>query len=292
MTTTRFAPSPTGPLHLGHAYSAWLAKEKGDRFLLRIEDIDQGRVRQAFVDGIETDLAWLGLTYERPILKQSSRFGAYEAALETLKERGVLYPCFCTRKDIAAEIARSHSAPHGPDGALYPGICRRLDKVERAERLAAGEPAAWRLDVAAACAQSGPLTWLDQKAGTIWADPASLGDVVLARKDTPTSYHLSSVLDDAYQGIDLVVRGQDLFHATHIHRLLQALLGLPVPIYHHHGLITNEAGTRLAKRDKAETLAELRAGGMSKEEMILKLLDWSQRLGDDSGYSRACLIKS
>jgi glutamyl-Q tRNA(Asp) synthetase len=257
---TRFAPSPTGRLHLGHAFSAIraydLARDRGGHFLLRIEDIDPGRSREVFVAGIEEDLAWLGLRWEGPVVHQSTRFDAYRAALGALGAAGILYPCFCTRGDIAAAV----TAPHGPEGPLYPGTCRTLDAATRARRMAE-EPHAWRLATDRAVALTGPLRWYDVKAGDIWADPARFGDVVLARKDAPTSYHLAVTVDDAWQGVTDVSRGADLFEATHIHRLLQALLGLPTPRYHHHRLLTDAAGRRLAKREGAPTLASLREVG-------------------------------
>ena len=277
---TRFAPSPTGRLHLGHAYSALVAYEAaraaGGRFLLRIEDIDTGRSRAAFVDAIFKDLAWLGLRWETPVRHQSRHFADYRAALDRLDALGLIYPCFCTRKDIEAEIARASSAPHGPDGVLYPGICRSLAATERSRRIAAGAAFALRLDTGRAMAHlmddgRWPLTWRDDRFGTETARPQSLGDVVLARKDTPTSYHLAVTVDDAAQGISHVIRGQDLHHATHIHRLLQALLALPTPRYHHHALITGPDGKRFAKRDRSATLAALREAGTSPHEVRARL---------------------
>ena len=262
---TRFAPSPTGRLHLGHAYAALFAAAEArrarGRFLLRIEDIDATRCRPEHEAAIRADLAWLGLAWEEPVRRQSEHMDEYRAALGRLDAGGFLYPCFCTRRDIAAEIARSGAAPHGPDGPLYPGRCRGLDRAARAARIAAGTPYALRLDVARALAATGPLAWDDAEAGSVAADPASLGDVVLARKETPTSYHLAVTFDDAVQGVTLVTRGRDLFAATHVHRLLQALLGLPVPRWHHHALVRDEGGTRLAKRAGAPTLADLREVG-------------------------------
>ncbi|WP_299444075.1 tRNA glutamyl-Q(34) synthetase GluQRS [uncultured Rhodospira sp.] len=267
----RFAPSPTGLLHLGHAHSALFtarhAAAAGGRFLLRLEDIDAGRCRPEFEAAILEDLAWLGLTWETPVWRQSARLEAYKAALDRLDAMGLLYPCFCTRKDILAEIAASPSAPHGPDGPLYPGICRAMDPGDRAARVAAGVPHALRLDMAAALARlSGPLVWHDAAAGPQTAAPTLFGDVVLARKDIPTSYHLAVTVDDAAQGITLVTRGLDLFHATHVHRLLQALLDLPTPAYHHHGLLTDDSGRRLAKRDNARALRTLREAGVTPAE--------------------------
>ncbi|MEN3952470.1 tRNA glutamyl-Q(34) synthetase GluQRS [Iodidimonas sp. SYSU 1G8] len=275
MIVTRFAPSPNGFLHLGHALSALTgfraAHAAGGRFLLRIEDIDTGRARPEFEQAIHEDLAWLGLEWERPVRRQSEHFGDYEAALTRLDGMGLTYPCFCTRKDIEAEIARSPAAPHGPEGALYPGICRHRSGTDRAARIAAGEKFAVRLDVEKALALTGPLSWHDKLKGEIAADPASLGDVVLARKDIPTSYHLAVTVDDALQGVTLVTRGEDLFHATHIHRLLQALLDLPVPAYWHHGLIRDANGDRLAKSKGAPALRDLRTAGMSAEAVVRRV---------------------
>ena len=255
---TRFAPSPTGRLHLGHAASAIrahdLARERGGRFLLRIEDIDGTRSRPEFVAGILEDLAWLGLRWDSLVF-QSERLAKYGAALETLKARGLVYPCFCTR----AEIAASASAPQGDAAPVYPGICRRLTVEEVTARAHLAH--CWRLDMAKAVAITDALEWDDAIAGTVVADPLAQGDVVLARKDAPASYHLAVTLDDAAQGVTDVVRGVDLFAATDVHRVLQALLGLPVPSYHHHPLVVDAAGRRLAKRDGALSLAEMRAGG-------------------------------
>ena len=262
---TRFAPSPTGLLHRGHAYAALFAAEAarraGGRFLLRIEDIDTGRCRPHFVAAILADLAWLGLSWEEPVRQQSRHMDTYRAALARLDAAGVLYPCFCTRKDIAAEIARAGAAPHGPDGPVYPGTCRGLTAAERARRLARGDSHALRLDVARALALTGALRWRDRAAGEIAVDTALLGDVVLARKEMPASYHLAVTVDDALQGVTLVTRGTDLFHATHVHRLLQALLDLPVPEWHHHALLAGPDGERLAKRSGAPSLAALREAG-------------------------------
>ncbi len=267
---SRFAPSPTGRLHLGHAFSAIrahdLAWEAGGRFLLRIEDIDPGRSREVFVDGIEEDLRWLGLAWDGPVLRQSTRIDAYRTALGALGAAGLLYPCFCTRADIAAAA----TAPHGPQGAIYPGTCRVLDAAERGRRMAA-EPFAWRLDMARAIAVAGPLSWHDAVMGAVDAEPERFGDVVLARKDAPASYHLAVTVDDAWQGVTDVVRGMDLFEATHIHRLLQALLGLPTPRYHHHPLLTGADGRRLAKRTGAPTLADLRTSGADPAALAVAL---------------------
>ena len=261
---TRFAPSPTGPLHLGHAYAALVAASLAapGRFLLRIEDIDGTRSRENFVASILDDLTWLGLAWDGPVVRQSQRLALYEAALARLRDDGLLYPCFCTRADIAREIADSASAPHhGPDGPVYPGLCRHLDPDTVAARIAAGMPHAWRLRMDASLARTGPLDWCDTDGMAHRADPAAFGDVVLARKDAPASYHLAVTIDDAAQGVTDVVRGRDLLPATDVHRLLQALLGLPTPVYRHHALLTGPDGTRLAKRNGAPALADLRAGG-------------------------------
>ena len=264
MIVTRFAPSPTGGLHRGHAWSAILAHDRaragGGRFELRIEDIDGTRSRPDHVATILADLAWLGLQWDS-LSFQSARLDQYRTALAHLRTRGLLYPCFCTRADIAREVAASMSAPHGPDGPPYPGVCRALSAGERTHRLASA-PHAWRLDMAAAIDQAGQLIWTDERAGAITALPEQAGDVVLARKDAPASYHLAVTVDDAAQGITHVIRGADLFGATHVHRLLQALLDLPTPVYHHHPLITDAAGQRLAKRSGAPMLAHLRMAGI------------------------------
>jgi glutamyl-Q tRNA(Asp) synthetase len=266
---SRFAPSPTGQLHLGHAFSAVrahdLARAGDGRFLLRIEDIDGTRCREAFVVGIEEDLGWLGLTWDGPVWRQSARMAVYADALERLKAMRLVYPCFCTR----AEIAASASAPHGREGQVYPGTCRLLSEAERAARM--GEAHCWRIAMAAAVARTGPLHWHDDEGGWVEADPLRVGDVVLARKETPTSYHLAVTIDDAAQGITDVVRGIDLFEATHVHRLLQALLGLPTPRYHHHPLLIGADGKRLAKRNGARPLAELRAGGADPAALLAAL---------------------
>jgi glutamyl-Q tRNA(Asp) synthetase len=268
---TRFAPSPTGDLHLGHAHSALVgwhaARSVGGRFLLRIEDIDRSRCRPEFTAGILRDLAWLGLDWDGPVRLQSEHFDDYRAALDRLWALDLLYPCFCTRAAIQAEVASAGAAPHGGEGPLYPGTCRSLAAAERERRMRAGEAYALRLDAGRAAARSGPLWWEDEIAGRVAADPSSHGDVVLARKDTPASYHLAVTVDDALQGVTLVTRGEDLFAATHVHRLLQALLELPVPRYRHHRLLTDETGRRLAKRDRAATLKALRAAGRTPAEV-------------------------
>jgi glutamyl-Q tRNA(Asp) synthetase len=250
---TRFAPSPNGPLHLGHAFSAIvahdLAKARGGRFLLRIEDIDGARSRPELADEFRANLAWLGLEWEE-VPAQSTRLDTYAKAAEKLRSDGLLYPCRCTRAEIAAAATKV-----GPDGPVYPGTCRGIAVNP--------DEAAWRLDVAEALRRTGPLTWFDERAGEQAARPELLGDVVLVRKEaeTPASYHLAVTIDDAHDGVTLVTRGMDLFPATHIHRLLQALLGLPVPTWHHHPLLLDETGAKLAKRRGSPSLADRRRAG-------------------------------
>jgi glutamyl-Q tRNA(Asp) synthetase len=273
MIVTRFAPSPTGYLHLGHVRSAWegwsAAREAGGRFLLRIEDIDRGRCRPEFDAAIREDLAWLGLEWDGDVRRQSEHFDDYQGALAQLDAQGLLYPCFCTRKEIQAEIARAGGAPQGEDGPVYPGTCRHLSPSERGDRIAAGGDYALRLDVGAALARIGVLDW-SEEGRLVIADAALLGDVVLARKDVPTSYHLAVTVDDALQGVTLVTRGVDLFASTHIHRLLQTLLGLPTPSYRHHPLLTDARGRRLAKRDRALSVRGMRDAGMSPAAVLEK----------------------
>ena len=272
---TRFAPSPTGYLHLGHVRSAlagWrAARQAGGRFLLRLEDIDHTRCRPEFADAIIVDLAWLGLDWDGPIRRQSEHFADYRAALARLEAAGLLYPCFCTRRDIQDEIARAGGAPQGELGVPYPGTCRHLGAAERRARREAARDYALRLDVTAALGRTGPLVWCED-GRAIAAKPAALGDVVLARKEFPTSYHLAVTVDDALQGVTLVTRGADLYAATHIHRLLQALLGLPTPDYRHHPLVTDAAGRRLAKRDGAATIRAMRAEGMTPDDVFAAAL--------------------
>ena len=268
---TRFAPSPTGFLHLGHAYSALFAEKaaraEGGKFLLRIEDIDRGRCRLEFESAIKEDLRWLGLNWDSVVIRQSDRFDLYKKALSNLSTRHLIYPCFCTRKEIQAELMRSGNAPHGLDGPVYPGTCRSRSAEERKQKINRGEPYALRLDVAKASDEVGTLTFHDGQYGEVSVDPTIGGDIILSRKDTPASYHLAVTVDDAAQGVTLVTRGRDLFAASHVHRLLQALLDLPVPEYHHHRLITDSAGRRFAKRDQAVTLAALRAEGHSPQDL-------------------------
>lgn len=276
----RFAPSPNGYLHLGHALSALInadmARAAGGRLLLRIEDIDASRCRPEFESAIYADLAWLGLRWETPVRRQSEHYADYRAALARLDAMGLVYPSFESRAEIAMMVAGREARgpwPRDPDGApLYPGMAKALPAAERKRRMAS-EPYALRLDMQAALVRAGPLTWIETGAGpagetgTIAADPAAWGDVVLARKDTPTSYHLAVVVDDAAQAVTDVVRGCDLFHATGVHRLLQALLGLPAPRYHHHRLILDADGKKLSKSTAATGLRELRMAGASPAEI-------------------------
>jgi glutamyl-Q tRNA(Asp) synthetase len=270
MITTRFAPSPTGRIHLGHAFSAAIghvrARASGGRFLLRIEDLDPGRCRPEFVDWIAEDLAWLGLDWDGEPLVQSERTHLYAAALDELKGQGLVYPCFCTRADIIASL----SAPHGDAGAAYPGTCLGLpDDPERR----ASTAHSWRLDSAAALARTGLPSWAEDDGRSFTAAPADIGDAILARKDAPSSYHLACVVDDADSGVTLVVRGADLRASTPTQRLLQMLLGLPEPTYLHHPLVTHMDGTRLAKRDQALTLASLRDQGVDGPSLVTDLLE-------------------
>lgn len=270
-TVTRFAPSPSGHLHLGHAFSALFAEqmahEADGQFLLRIEDIDRSRCRPEFEAAILEDLAWLGLSWDGPVVRQSDRFMLYKKALDRLDEASLLYPCFCTRKEIQAEIAAAGNAPHGPDGPHYPGTCRALDAAERQERIDRGEAYALRLDIARAAAQAGRLGFRDLDRGVFAVDPGIGGDIVLARKDVPASYHLAVTIDDAAQGVTLVTRGEDLLPASHIHRLLQTLLDLPETRYRHHRLLTGEDGKRFAKRDRSLTLQAQRAAGATPNDI-------------------------
>jgi len=277
----RFAPSPNGFLHLGHAYSALLnfdmARERGGRLLLRIEDIDATRCRPEYEAAIFEDLHWLGITWQEPVRRQSEHFDDYRAAIARLEAQGLLYPSFESRSEIDALVAereREGRWPRDPDGApIYPGRARKMPAAERARRLTAGEPFALRLAMDAAVARAGVLRWTETGAGPtgqtgiVTAAPQLWGDVILARKETPTSYHLAAALDDALQGVSDVVRGADLFYATSIHRLLQALLGLPEPVYHHHRLILDAEGKKLSKSTDAESLRGLRAAGAKAQDI-------------------------
>ena len=269
MFITRFAPSPTGRLHLGHAYSAVQgharAQASGGKSLLRIEDLDQTRTRREFVDGIYEDLRWLGLDWGEPVFVQSERTKAYEHALETLKARGLAYACFCTRADIALSL----TAPHGDAAATYPGTCRGLpDDPERRATM----PHSWRLDSAKALELAGRPSWVEDDGQRFTSSIADFDDAILARKDAPASYHLSCVIDDAESGVTMVVRGADLRASTPIQRLLQQLLGLPEPSYLHHPLVVHQDGRRLAKRDLAPTLAAMRESGVDGPALARQLL--------------------
>ncbi len=274
MITTRFAPSPTGLLHLGHARAALVAwrrareapADQGGRFLLRLEDIDAARCRPEFAAAIVEDLAWLGLDWEPPVRVQSAHLAEYRAVLEALGARGLTYPCFCSRADIQREIAAAAGAPHmAPDGSpLYPGICRALPEAERRRRIGDGLSFAIRLNVARALAVApGPLSYVEEGVGVVRCRPERFGDVVLARRDAPSSYHLCVTHDDAAQGVSLVTRGEDLRPATDLHRLLQALMGWPAPAYAHHPMLVDAQGRRLSKRDAATSLRRLREQGAS-----------------------------
>jgi glutamyl-Q tRNA(Asp) synthetase len=273
---TRFAPSPTGHLHLGHAYSAVLgharARESGGKFLLRIEDLDPARSRPEFVNGIYEDLIWLGLEWHQPMLVQSPRSAVYGEALEQLRAQGLVYACFCTRADIAA----AHEAPHGPAGAHYPGTCRALpDDPERR----AAMPHCWRLDSVRALHIAGYPDWTEEDGRRFTTGPADFDDVILARKDAPAAYHLACVVDDAASGVTLVVRAADLRSSTPIQRLLQVLLGLPRAAYLHHPLVAHADGRRLAKRDRAPTLAAMREAGVDGPSLAADLLSGKLPLG-------------
>ena len=269
---TRFAPSPSGPLHVGHLLAAIqarrLADVHGGQCFLRIEDIDITRARsREWVELMYEDLAWLGLSFDGEDMVQSTRFDVYAAALQRLKDMGLLYPCFCTRSEIKAQIAEIGRAPHATLGYQYPGTCRNLSRDEIEMRLARGDAHAWRLDMQRVQDLIGRPLWHDMHRGTQRCVPTAYGDVVLARKEMPTSYHLSVVIDDAAQGVTHVTRGADLFDATHIHRALQAVLALPVPTYCHHTLLCDQNGKRLAKRDGARSIASLREAGYSAEQV-------------------------
>ena len=271
MVITRFAPSPTGRLHMGHAYSALfassLAADEGGKFLLRIEDIDTSRCRKEYTEGIYEDLEWLGILWEPDVLIQSNRFDAYRNSINVLREMGVLYPCFCSRKKIEAEQSNEGLAPHGSGSPKYSGHCHKIGSKIRRDRIAQGEPHSWRLDCSAAFSITGELRWIDRLAGETIVDPSILGDIIISRKDIATSYHLAVTLDDAEQGVTLISRGEDLIESTHVHRLLQCLLGLPVPHWCHHKLIKNEEGKRFSKREGSLTLKEMRGSGIRAEDL-------------------------
>jgi glutamyl-Q tRNA(Asp) synthetase len=277
----RFAPSPNGYLHIGHAYSALrnyeMARQQDGRFLLRLEDIDLDRCRPEYEAAIFEDLEWLGLTWEGPVLRQSQHFSLYASAIEGLRDRGLLYPCFCSRLEISRVISGVRDWPRDPDGGpIYPGTCRHLPVEERERRLASGQHAALRIDMGQAVGEAGMLlAWCEfgegEEGRDVRAEPQLWGDAVLARKDIPTSYHISVVIDDARQGITDVVRGKDLFDATSLHRLLQALLDLPAPRYHHHDLLRDAAGQKLSKSTRAKSLRALRAEGVTAHDVRRRL---------------------
>lgn len=273
--TTRFAPSPSGPLHVGHLLAALRARQLADchggHCLLRVEDIDVRAQNPAMSELMYEDLSWLGLRFDGAVMVQSRRFAVYADVLERLRRLGVLYPCFCTRTEIKAQLAELGRAPHATLGYQYPGTCRSLSPDLAAERIAAGEPHAWRLDMQRVQDMIGCPSWHDLHRGTQRCEPTAFGDVVLARKEFPASYHLCVVVDDAEQGVTHVTRGEDLFEATHIHRALQGVLGLPVPMYCHHGLLRDNAGKRLAKRDGARSIASLRAAGYTPADILQSL---------------------
>lgn len=280
---TRFAPSPSGPLHVGHLLAALqarrLADVHGGSCLLRVEDIDQRAQHREYLDLMFEDLEWLGLHFDGEVMVQTQRFGVYQAVLDQLRQMGLLYPCFCTRSEIKAQLAELGRAPHATLGYLYPGTCRRLPDDAVAERLASGMPHCWRLDMQRVQDLIGCPTWHDMRRGTQRCVPTVYGDVVLARKDFPASYHLAVVVDDAAQGVTHVTRGEDLFESTHIHRALQAVLGLPVPLYCHHSLLRDNEGKRLAKRDGARSIASLREAGYTPQQVRDSLQQALQRGG-------------
>jgi len=283
MIRTRFAPSPNGSLHLGHAFAAVVAHDRARRedgeFLLRIEDIDGERSRAHLADEFRADLAWLGLGWDGEVILQSARLASYGAAAERLKGMGLLYPCHCTRSEVTAAATRT-----GPDGPVYPGTCRGREVDPQG--------AAWRLDVEAAMRIAGPLEWVDEMAGPQPARPDLSGDVVLLRKDAPASYHLAATLDDATDGITHVTRGLDLFSASHVHRLLQALLGLPVPVWHHHPLLVGPDGRKLAKRRGSPSLADRRRAGEDGKALALSLRAGSPELRLPAGISLSSVLDS
>lgn len=277
----RFAPSPNGYLHLGHAYSALMnaliAREIGGRLLLRMEDIDISRCRPEFENAIKDDLEWLGISWEEPVRRQAEHFSDYAEALDRLEARGVIYPCFCSRGDIMAAVSHRANWPRDPDGTpLYPGLCKHLSREARAKRFASGEKASYRLDMERALSLvKEPLTWCEYRGGCVRAEeratPALWGDAVLSRKDIATSYHIAVVVDDALQGVTDVVRGEDLFMATSLHRLLQELLDLPAPCYHHHALVRDASGQKLSKSLRAKPLRTFRQDGVSVKTVLAKI---------------------
>ena len=269
---TRFAPSPTGHMHLGHVFSALFsyeaAKKLGGKFILRIEDIDSQRSGKIFEESIYEDLEWLKIKYSKDIRYQSEHMDDYAGAIKELQKLDMVYPCFCSRSDIKAEIMRAGNAPHEEESTIYPGTCRRLSKEERIEKLSIENNFAWRLNIRAASKKLGGLVWNDLRLGKHTVPVGTIGDVVLARKDVPTSYHLSATLDDHIQRIGLVTRGEDLVSSTHIHKIIQVLLELKSPIYLHHPLILDSKGIRLSKRTRAQTVKSLKASGLQKDDVI------------------------
>jgi glutamyl-Q tRNA(Asp) synthetase len=269
---TRFAPSPTGHMHLGHVFSALFAyeaaKKLGGKFILRIEDIDLQRSGKIFEESIYEDLEWLQIKYIKDIRRQSEHMDDYTGAIKELQKLDMVYPCFCSRSDIKAEIMRAGNAPHEEESSIYPGTCRRLSKEERIQKLSIENNFAWRLNIRAASKKLGGLVWHDLRLGKHTVPVGTIGDVVLARKDVPTSYHLSSTLDDHIQRIGLITRGEDLVSSTHIHKIIQILLELKSPIYLHHPLILDSKGIRLSKRTRAQTVKSLKASGLKKDDVI------------------------
>ena len=272
VVVTRFAPSPTGLLHIGHVFSAlegWrMARDSGGRFLLRIEDIDRARCRDNFAQTIMEDLAWLGIDWDGPVRHQSDHLGNYASVLSELRARQLVYPCFCTRRQIAEEVRLASTAPHGPLGLIYPGTCRALCPAAAEARIEAGDEHAWRLDVAGAMNQTGPLAWRTLDGRAIPVEVGTIGDVVLARKDVPTSYHLAVTHDDHDQGVTVVTRGCDIAPATHVHCLIRALMGWKEPLHHHHRVLLADDGRRHAKRHRSVTVRSLREAGRTAGDVL------------------------
>jgi glutamyl-Q tRNA(Asp) synthetase len=285
---TRFAPSPTGHMHLGHVFSALFsyeaAKKLGGKFILRIEDIDSQRSSKVFEESIYEDLEWLQIKYSTDIRYQADHMDDYKGAIKELRKLDMVYPCFCSRSDIKAEIMRAGNAPHEEETSIYPGTCRRLSKEERIKKIAIGTSFAWRLNIRAAAKKLGNLVWRDLRLGKHTVPVGTMGDVVLARKDVPTSYHLSATLDDHIQRIGLVTRGEDLVSATHVHKIIQSLLELKSPIYLHHPLILDSKGVRLSKRTRAQTVKSLKTSGLKRNDVI-------DLFGKDNILSLLSLIK-
>jgi len=285
---TRFAPSPTGHMHLGHVFSALFsyeaAKKLGGKFILRIEDIDPQRSSKVFEESIYEDLEWLQIKYSKDIRHQDEHMDDYKGAIKELQKLDMVYPCFCSRSDIKAEIMRAGNAPHEEEASIYPGTCRRLSKEEQIEKISTETSFAWRLNIRAAAKKLGNLVWSDLRLGKHIVPVGTMGDVVLARKDVPTSYHLSATLDDHIQKIGLVTRGEDLVSATHVHKIIQSLLELKSPIYLHHPLILDFKGVRLSKRTRAQTIKSLKNSGLKRDDVI-------DLFGKDNILSLLSLIK-